>query len=170
MTTIRLPLKETAQVSSIKLPLKETAWVIDGFIISENIISWKTHNITLLENIKSRIILDAELIDINHVKITWYGDYIPIVQIFKKKHTDDLWDTTPIAEVKWNVGGYIIPVDIDSYDIKVIGAYDTGDCDPIQLGYGQQYPVNIDFSVPVNNKNYYFELNLVSEYRFEVNF
>jgi hypothetical protein len=66
--SIRLPLKELAKVTSVRLPLKETVWIKNGFIISERIIEWKKKETIMIEIIKSRILVDVEMIDKNHLK------------------------------------------------------------------------------------------------------
>lgn len=166
--SIRLPLKETAKVTSVKLPLKETVWIINGFIISERIIEWKKIETILIETIKSRILVDVELIDKNHIKLTWYGDAVPKIQIYKKR-TEEEWGTTPIAELKWSLGTYIAEIDTNSYDFKIIGIEDTGEADTVSIGSHQEYDIDVKFELPINEKKMYFDIEIKTEYRFEVN-
>lgn len=168
MPTIRLPIRETAQVASIKLPLHETVWLLNGFVLTENIVSWKKEEIVLIENIRSFITTKVELIDKNHIKISWFGDSVPKVQIFRKL-IDEEYGTTPYIELPWETKEYIMPIDNNGYNFKVVGSQNTGLGQEYQIGDGQTYDVNMNLQLPINVKNYYFDIDLYSEYRFEVN-
>jgi hypothetical protein len=167
MASIKLPLRETARVASVKLPLKETALVLQGFIMKENIISWKEQTITLMENIKSRILLQAQLLDKNHVLLKWFGEKVPKVQIFSKFDGDE-YLTKPAAIVNWSPQEYTMLVGSNGYDIKVIGLNGTGESNEISLGESKEYDVDCSVELPINEKNYFFDIFYVSEYRIEV--
>jgi hypothetical protein len=167
MASIKLPLRETASVASVKLPLKETALVLSGFIMKENIISWKQQTITLMENIKSRILLQANLLDKNHVLLKWFGEKVPKVQIFSKFDGDE-YSSKPIAVVNWSPQEYELLVGSNGYDVKVIGQNGTGESNEISIGEDKEYDVSCSVELPINEKNYFFDIFYVSEYRIEV--
>jgi hypothetical protein len=167
LSSIKLPLKETAIVASIKLPLKETVWVLNGFTVSENIVDWKESKFLVTENVKSRIIIEAEMIDKNHIKFKWYGDVVPKVLIYKRVIGDDWGEPEEILD--WNDDEYIMDFDSASYEIRILGSNDTGESDRIVFGQHQEYDVDFSFELPINEKYYYFDVNVTSVYRIEVN-
>jgi hypothetical protein len=164
----KLPIRETAQVVSIKLPFTEQVWILEGFVIDENIVSWKSNEIILLETIKSFITTQLELIDKNHVKIKWFGEPVPKIQLFRRRIDED-FPISPFAEVLWSPTEYIMVLDGNGYVIKVLGSQSTGESPQVQIGDNMDYDVEMDVSLPLNQKNYYFDLELYSVYRFEVN-
>lgn len=168
MPSVKLPLRELAQVASVKLPLRENVWLLQGFILQENIISLKTNEIVLIENIKSFITTQIELVDRNHIKIKWFGDSVPKIQIWRRRIDED-YGTTPYLEVDWKTAECIIPIDVNGYVFKVKGVLDTGEGQEYQIGGSQDYEVNMNLLLPINQKNYYFDIGVSSVYRFEVN-
>jgi hypothetical protein len=169
MSSVKLPLIQKAQVTSIKLPLKQTALVINGFILAENIVTWKTKSITLIENIKSRLLLEAELVDKNHIKLKWFGEKVPNIQIFKRLDIEE-YSNVPLIILPWDVKQYEDIIDSNSYDYKVIGVNSTGESNEVLVGEDKEYDINCTLEIPINEKNYFIDLDLISEYRLEVNF
>ena len=167
MASIKLPLNQIAKVSSIKLPLKQTALIIDGFILTEHIIEWKHKAITLIETIKSRLLLESELIDKNHILLKWFGEPVPKVQIFKKLDTED-YPQKPYATVSWSPQEYNMLVDSNSHNFKVIGQNQTGESNDIYIGQDKEYDIKCHIEIPINEKNYFIDIDLISEYRVEV--
>lgn len=167
MPSIKLPLRETTQVASIKLPLKETVWLLNGFIVEENIIDWKEQHFLLSENIMSRIIIDGEMVDKNHIKFKWYGEEVPKVEVYRRVLGDSYGE--PEATLKWDDGEYIMYFDSNAYEIKLMGTNETGESDKIVIGQPQEYDVNVYFELPVNEKYYYVEVEFTSVYKVEVN-
>lgn len=164
----KLPLREKASVTSVKFPLFETAWVIEGFIIRENIIEWKITSFNLIENIKSRINIDLELVDNNHVKIKWFGESVPKILIYKKLDGEEFM-STPIATLNWSPQEYIVDVDSNGYGFKLVGIYNSGESDELSVGSSQRVNIDMDSPLPLNEKYYYFNIEVFSEYRIEVN-
>ena len=167
MPSVKLPLKQTAKVSSVKLPLKQTALIINGFILAENIVEWKRRTITLIEIIKSRLLLTAELVDKNHVLLKWFGEAVPKVQIFKKLDTEE-YSTRVYDTVSWSPQEYNMLIDSNSYNFKIIGENGTGESNEIYIGESKQYDVSCDAEIPLNEKNYFIDIDLTSEHRIEV--
>lgn len=167
MPSVKFPLRQTAKVTSKKLPLKQTALIINGFILQENIIEWKRKTITLIENIKSRLLLTAELIDRNHVLLKWFGEPVPKVQIFKKLDTEE-YSPTPYVTVNWSPQEYNMLIDSNSYNFKIVGQNQTGESNEIYIGQDKQYNINCSAEIPINEKNYFINVDLTSEYRIEV--
>ena len=166
---ILLPLRETTQVWSVKLPLKEQAFVVAGFILFENIITMRQSLLTIMENIRSRIVLETELFDKNHVKLKWFGESVPKVQIYRKEDGEDTYPITPLATVNWQPSEYYMEIDENGYDIQLKGIYNTGESNQISLGENKDYDVEVPINIPLNEKNIFIELNVISEYRIEVN-
>jgi hypothetical protein len=166
--SIKLPLREKPQVTSIKLPLKENVWLLIGFVLSERIIELKTKETTILENVKSRILFDISIVDKNHLKITWEGESVPKLLIYKKR-VEEEWSKEPEVELDWDLHSYILEIDSNSYDFKVLGKNDSGESGVISIGNYQNYNMDFSIDLPINQKIYYFDLSLTSEFRFEVN-
>jgi hypothetical protein len=166
--SIKLPISEMVRAVGAKMPIHETAWVLEGFVMAENIVSWKSNEIILLENIRSFITVLFELVDKNHVKIKWFGQPVPKVQIFRRRIDED-FGTTPFIELPWNPSEYVMQLDTNGYVIKIVGSQNTGESQQFQVGEDEDYDIAMNVSLPVNQKNYYYDLNLTSEYRFEVN-
>ena len=167
MASIKLPLKETARVSSVKLPLRETAFVISGFMMRENIVSWKEQVITLMENIKSRILLQASLLDKNHILLKWFGEKVPKVQIYSKFDGDE-YNNSPTAIVNWTPQEYTLLIGSNGYDIKVIGQSGTGESNEVSIGEGKEYDIECVAELPINEKNHFLDISVFSVYRIEV--
>jgi hypothetical protein len=168
MASIKLPLHESVRVISVKLPLHETIWLLNGFILKENIIQIHTKEIVLLENIKSFITTQVELVDKNHIKLKWFGDSVPKVQVFRRL-IDEEYGTKPYVELPWSPNEYIMPIDANSYVIKVVGIQNTGSGQEYQIGNNQDYDVDMSLQLPINEKHYYFDIDFTSVYRIEVN-
>lgn len=167
MPSVKFPLRQTAKVTSVKFPLKQTALIINGFILQENIVEWKRKTITLIENIKSRLLLTAELVDRNHVLLKWFGEAVPKVQIIKKLDTEE-YPPIPYATVNWSPQEYNMLIDSNSYNFKVIGQNATGESNEIYIGQDKQYDINCSAEIPINEKNYFIDIDLPSVYRIEV--
>ena len=63
--SMKIPLKEQASPLGIKVPLKEYAMDFNGLIIEENVVAKMHKDITILEDIRSRIMFDVELVNRN---------------------------------------------------------------------------------------------------------
>jgi len=166
--SIKFPLRETAQVTSIKFPIRETAFILQGFIIEERVIDWQIASFNILESIKSRIFFDTELIDKNHIKITWYGEPVPKILIYRKAEGEEDYGS-PFVTLPWTPQEYEMLIDGSGYDIKLMGIQDTGESSQISLGENQDNNLKVDVKLPVNEKYYYIDCECTSEYRIEVN-
>lgn len=167
--SVKLPLHETAKVSSIKLPIRETALILNGFVMHENIIEWLKKDITLIESVKSRLLLNAELLDKNHVKLQWFGENVPKVMIFDTLDGEDM-PATPFVTVPWTPQEYTMLIDANGHDIMIKGTGDTGESNILSIGENKEYNVACAVELPLNEKNYFIDIDLVSEYRIGVNF
>jgi hypothetical protein len=108
------------------------------------------------------------MIDKNHVKIKWFGDSTPKIQIFKRL-VDEEYGEKPFVELPWSTSEYIMTIDSNSYVFKVVGSQNTGVGQEYQIGNAQDFEVNMNLQLPLNVKNYYFDLAFTTEYRIEVN-
>ena len=167
-TSIKLPLRETARVVSIKLKLFETVSLLSGFVMSENVVSWHEEDIILIENVKSFITSTVGMVNKNHISIAWFGNPVPKVEIYRR-NVDEEYDTIPYVSLPWNPSEYIMEMDNNSYVIKVVGANQTGEGQEFQIGNNQDYIVNEDLLLPINEKRYYLDIAITTEYRIEVN-
>jgi len=166
--SVKLPLHETAIVVSIKLRLHETVSLLNGFIMTENIISWKEKDLVLIENVKSFITTQITLLDKNHILLKWFGSSVPIVQIYRRM-VDEEYGTTPFKELPWSPSEYVMEMDNNGYVIKVIGSNKTGEGQEFQIGESQDYEMNMDLVLPINEKRHYFDIAINTEYKIEVN-
>jgi hypothetical protein len=71
--------------------------------------------------------------------------------------------------VNWQPQEYLLEIDENGYDIKLIGIYNTGESNQVSLGENKDYDVRCSVQIPLNEKNVFVELEVVSEYRIEVN-
>ena len=78
---VKVPLKEVADTKVVKVTLKEYTMDFKVLIIDETIVASMRKDITILEDIRSRILFDVELINRNYVKVTWYGETVPTVEV-----------------------------------------------------------------------------------------
>jgi hypothetical protein len=167
--SVRLPIRETAKVSSIKFPIREKALVLSGFVFRENIISWQKKETTLIESIKSRILLNATLLDKNHIKLMWHGEKVPKVMLYDVLDGDE-FPNTPSATFNWSPQETVWQIDANGHDIKVKGTGDTGESNVISIGENREYEVECTVDLPINEKNFFIPIDFTSEFRIEVNF
>lgn len=163
---IQLKTKEIANTPVIKIPVKEVIWDFYGIIIEENVIALMSQNLTLIEDVRSRILLNADLINRNRVKIGWYGDKVPLVEVYRKIAMDENY--TKIGTYKWEDGSVEINLDNNEYDIKLLGSNSTGESGIMSLGEVEHLDVFTNVKVSINEKIYSFDVDLVGQYEIKV--
>jgi len=167
--SVKLPIRETAKVSSVKLAMRETALVITGFFMRENIVTLLSREITLIEVLKSRILLTASLVDKNHIMLKWYGEKVPKVLIFDKLDGED-FTTTPKYTVNWTPQEFLMAIDGNGHDYKIQGLSGTGESNVISIGENKEYAVDCTVELPINEKNFFFNIHYMSEYKIGVHY
>lgn len=164
----KLPITEFAHTTVIKIPTNEVAWILQGLIIEENVVSVMKKPLVLLEDIRSRILIDAQLINKNNIKISWYGDKVPQLEIYKKIFVDEEW--TKVGVYDWNKGSTVIELDNNEYELKVLGTNSTGESAINTIGESMFVNVDTLVNVSLNEKVYSFDVDFNSIFRIEVNF
>lgn len=163
----KLPLKEVSSLTYAKIPVKEFSWDLKGLILEENIVATMHKPLTLIEEVRSRILVDVEMLDRNNLRIKWYGDAVPKVEVYKKAEIDEQF-TDKVAVLDWGVGECEINVDNNSYDIQLLGINGTGESSIINVAEPLYYAVKTDIDIAMNEKVYDVDVDLVATYRIDI--
>lgn len=166
--SIKLPLIETASINSIKMPVKETAWHFKGLIIEENVVGKMNSSLTLLEEIRSRILTETEILDRNTVKVKWYGDEVPKLEVMKKIAGDEKYESIGIYE--WSDGEAVFKIDNNEHNIQLIGLNGTGESAVVEIGEGEVVDINTQLNILLNEKIYNINVNCASKYKIYVDY
>lgn len=167
-TVAKLPLNETASLTSARLPIRETAWNFKGIIIEENVVGKMSRPLTLIEEVRSRILADAEILNRNTVKVKWYGDAVPEVEVTKKIAVDEEYES--VGVYKWSEGAASFEIDNNEYHIKLIGARSTGESSVIEIGEGSNIDIDTKLNILLNEKTYNVHIDNPSRYKIYVNY
>lgn len=165
---LKVPLTEQARAKGIKVPLKEFTMDFKGLIVEETIVDKMRKDITLLEDIRSRILFDVELIDRNHVKVSWYGEAVPTVEVRHKMEVDETW--TSVGVYNWNDESAEFALDNNEHQIMLIGGNSTGESGTGVVGETLYIRIDPTIGVLVNEKVYNVNINFTSEYHVTVNY
>ena len=165
---LKVPLTEKARAKGIKVPLKEFTMDFKGLIVEETIVDKMRKDITLLEDIRSRILFDVELIDRNHVKVSWYGEAVPTVEVRHKMEVDENW--TSVGVYNWNDESAEFALDNNEHQIMLIGGNSTGESGTGVVGETLYIRIDPTIGVLVNEKVYNVNINFTSEYHVTVNY
>lgn len=165
---IRLPITENAKTTLIKFPITEQSWDFVGIIIEENIVDLMEKTLVLIEDIKQRIMVEVEMLNRNQIKIKWFGDSVPKIEILKKNAVDEEYQK--ISEHEWSEGYSIIELDNSEYDLLVQGINSTGTSGVINLSETNSTDIETDINVFINEKVYSYDLDFASKYRIDINF
>lgn len=165
---LKVPLTEQARAKGIKVPLKEFTMDFKGLIVEETIVDKMRKDITLLEDIRSRILFDVELIDRNHVKVSWYGEAVPTVEVRHKMEVDENW--TSVGVYNWNDESAEFALDNNEHQIMLIGGNSTGESGTGVVGETLYIRIDPTIGVLVNEKVYNVNINFTSEHHITVNY
>lgn len=164
----KLPLNETASLTSARLPIRETAWNFKGIVIEENVVGKMSRPLTLIEEVRSRILADVEILNRNTVKVKWYGDEVPEVEVTKKIAVDEEYES--VGVYKWNDGEAIFEIDNNEYHIKLVGTRGTGESSVIEIGEGVNIDIETQLNILLNEKTYNVYIDNPSQYKVYVNY
>lgn len=165
---VKLPVRETSKGKLVALPVSEIAWVLNGFVIEENIIEHLNKNLVIMEHVRSRILFNAELLDKTHMRVNWYGGEVDFVDVFDKYSIEDDYPAVPLATVPWDEGGYTFQLDDASHDIKLECHDGYGESGVLTVGDMEHLEVDVFLELPVNEKIYSIDIDYPSVYRIEV--
>lgn len=165
---LKVPLTEEAHAKGIKVPLTEFAMDFKGLIVEETIVDKMRKDITLLEDIRSRILFDVELIDRNHVKVSWYGEAVPTIEVRHKMEVDENW--TSVGVYNWNDESAEFSLDNNEHQIMLIGGNSTGESGTGIVGETLYVRIDPTIGVLVNEKIYNVNINFTEEYHVDVNY
>lgn len=166
-TTI-LPYKETATGKVTKIPFKETGWYFPGLILSENVITNISTQLSLVENVQALILVDFELLSTNSLKLTWYGHIVPSFTVMKKSAVDDKY--TESGTYNWNAEYAIVDIKSEDYNIYLQGAANSGTSAVYTIAGVNDAIVEPDINVAMNDKIYELEIDYTSEYRITIEY
>ena len=165
---LKVPLTEEAHAKGIKVPLTEFAMDFKGLIVEETIVDKMRKDITLLEDIRSRILFDVELIDRNHVKVSWYGEAVPTIEVRHKMEVDENW--TSVGVYNWDDESAEFSLDNNEHQIMLIGGNSTGESGTGIVGETLYIRIDPTIGVLVNEKIYNVNINFTEEYHVDVNY
>lgn len=165
---LKIPLKETVDTKVVKVPLKEFAMDFKGVIIEENVVAKMRKDITVLEDIRSRILFDAEMVNRNLLKVSWYGEEVPSVEVKHKMEVDEVW--TSVGVFAWAETSTTFPLDNNEHHIMLIGGNNTGESGICVVGEANYIRVDPTVGVLINEKIYNVNINFISEIRVEINY
>lgn len=166
--SFKIPLREEARPLGIKIPLKEYTMDFKGLIIEENVVATMHKDITIIEDIRSRIMFDVELINRNTVSLSWYGEEVPNVQVCHKMEADEDW--TDVGTYKWNECPVEFNIDNNERLIKLFGGNNTGESGVCTIGETMYIHIIPEVGVLVNEKIYNVGVNFTRTFRTNVNY
>lgn len=166
--SVKLPMKEISNAGMVKLPVREVCWVLHGLVLEENIITSIKTPLILIEDIRSRILTETEMVNGTDVRIKWFGDSVPKVEIYKKMLTDEEYDLVSTHE--WSEENAVITIGNGDHNIWLKGNNSTGESAVIALGETTYKEVDVTVEIPLNEKIYDFSVENISTYRIEVNY
>lgn len=152
----------------IKIPIYETISDFEGIIFEENIVGTFNEPLLLVEDIRSRILVNAELIDSKTVRLHWYGDSVPAIEVYKKLEVDDTYEK--VGTYQWRDNYCDITLEVDSYNIKLEGSGNTGQSEEITIGENFYIDILTQLIMPVNEKTYYLDIDFTSRYDIDADF
>ena len=165
---LKVPLKEQAHALGIKVPLVEYTMDFKGLIIEETIVDKMRKDITILEDIRSRILFDVELIDRNHVKVSWYGEAVPTVEVRHKMEVDEEW--TVVGVYNWNTTSVEFSLDNNEHQIMLIGGNNTGESGTGIVGETMYIRIDPTIGVLINEKIYNVDIDFTKSISVDVNY
>lgn len=166
--SMKIPLKEQASPLGIKVPLKEYAMDFNGLIIEENVVAKMHKDITILEDIRSRIMFDVELVNRNLVRISWYGEEVPSIQVCHKMEVDEEW--TNVGTYGWKDFPVEFTIDNNERQIKLFGGNSTGESGICTIGETMYIQIIPEVGVLVNEKIYNVGVDFKQTFRTDVNY
>lgn len=165
---IKVPLTEYSQALGVKVPLIEYTMDFKGLIIEETVVGKMRKDITLLEDIRSRILFDVELIDRNHVKVFWYGEAVPTIEVRHKMEVDEEW--TIVGTYSWNDEYAEFNLDNNEHQIMLIGGNNTGESGLGLVGETMYIKIDPTIGILINEKVYNVDINFTKTYKADVNY
>lgn len=165
---LKIPLREEARPLGIKVPLKEYAMEFNGLIIEENVVAKMHKDITILEDIRSRIMFDVELVNRNLVRISWYGEEVPNIEVCHKMEVDTEW--TQVGTYEWNEYPVEFTIDNNERQIKLFGGNNTGESGICTIGETMYIHIIPEVGVLVNEKIYNLGVDFKRTFRTNVNY
>lgn len=165
---LKIPLKEEARPLGIKVPLKEFTMDFKGLIIEENVVATMHKDITILEDIRSRIMFDVELVNRNLVRISWYGEEVPNVEVCHKMEVDEEWTT--VGTYGWKDYPVEFTIDNNERQIKLFGGGNTGESGICTIGETMYIHIIPEVGVLVNEKIYNVGIDFKRTFRTDVNY
>ncbi len=165
---LKIPLKEQTQALGLKVPLIEYTMDFRGLIIEENIVDKMRKDITILEDIRSRILFDVELIDRNHVQVSWYGEAVPTVEVRHKMEVDEEW--TVVGVYSWNTTSVEFSLDNNEHQIMLIGGNNTGESGTGVVGETMYIRIDPIIGVLINEKIYNVDIDFTKSISVDVNY
>ena len=164
----KIPLREEARPLGVKIPLKEYTMDFKGLIIEENVVATMHKDITIIEDIRSRIMFDVELINRNTVQLSWYGEEVPSVEVCHKMEADEDW--TVVGNFAWNQCPVEFNIDNNERLIKLFGGNSTGESGTCTIGETMYIHIIPEVGVLVNEKIYNVGVNFAQTFRTNVNY
>ena len=122
----------------------------------------------MIEEVRSRILCDATLINRNTIELSWYGDEVSEIGIYKKMSIDD--DYTLVSNHLWGEGKAQISLDSSEYDIIILGANSSGESSVMTIGEVSFIDIKTAINIAINEKIYDFSCDFTETYRFNVDF
>ena len=164
----KIPLREEARPLGIKIPLREYAMDFNGLIIEENVVAKMHKDITILEDIRSRIMFDVELVNRNLVRVSWYGEEVPSIQVCHKMEVDEEW--TNVGTYGWKDFPVEFTIDNNERQIKLFGGNSTGESGICTIGETIYIQIIPEVGVLVNEKIYNVGVDFKQTFRTDVNY
>lgn len=165
---LKLPIKEEARTAQVRLPIKEEAWVFNGLVLSEYVLGKFNKQLTMMEEIRGRILADVSLVNKSLLKISWYGDKVDELGIYKKMAIDEEYEL--ISNHVWDEGSATFNLDSSEYNIILVGANRSGESNIITIGEITSLDVNTAINIALNEKIYQFDIDFKEQYHFNLDF
>lgn len=161
------PVKETiADSQRIVFPVKEYALDFKGLIIEENVVAHMRKDIVILEDVRSRILFNVELLNRNTVKVSWYGEAVPSIEVLHKMEVDEEW--TSVGTFQWAEATTTFNLDNNEHHVKLVGVNGTGESGICVIGEATYVQALPKVGVLINEKIYNVDIEYAQTYRLDI--
>lgn len=150
-----------------KLEMKEYYWNFSGIVLEDHILGNFNSELTLIDEVRSKVLVNIDLIDRGHLQIGWYGSKVDKLNVLKKSFVDENYEK--ISTHRWEEGSTIIEIGDEGCQIKLEGIGGSGESSVIELEGNISVDVDADIDVSYNEKIYDIEINLVSKHKININ-
>lgn len=114
-----------------------------------------------METNENRILLNISVVDATHILLKWYGLRESRIMIFNEL------SSIPIVTLNWYPQEYLMTIDENGHSYRIVGVDDLNVSNIVSVGKRMFYGIDCDVLLPYNEKIYFIDIDLISEFRIE---